>query len=77
MIATLPWTRALLIAATPGMAVSYWSVAGVEVITRTPGGTDVLGFMPVVPMTLVSALLMVTVSWVTPKPSAVTLSRYF
>jgi SSS family solute:Na+ symporter len=66
-----------VVPATPGMAVSYWSVAGVEVITRTPGGTDVLGFMPVVPMTLVSALLMVTVSWATPKPSAVTLSRYF
>ena len=61
----------------PAAAVSYWTVAGVDVITRTPGGTDVLGFMPVVPMTIVSALLMVVVSWLTPGPSEATLGRYF
>ena len=36
-----------------------------------------LGFMPVVPMVLTSALLMVVVSSFTPKPSAATISRYF
>ena len=61
----------------PGTAVSYWTLAGVDVITRTPGGTDVLGFMPVVPMTVGSALLMVVVSWLTPRPSEATLRRYF
>ena len=37
----------------------------------------VFGFMPVVPMTLVSALLMVVVSRLTPKPVPATLARYF
>jgi SSS family solute:Na+ symporter len=55
----------------------YWSVAGVDVIARTPAGTTVCGFLPVVPMTLISALLMVAVSLVTPKPSAATIARYF
>ena len=39
----------------------------------------VLGLLPVVPMTLVSALLMVVVSRWTPgsRPAAATLARYF
>ena len=39
----------------------------------------VLGMLPVVPMTLVSAALMVVVSLITPsaRPSAPTLARYF
>ena len=41
------------------------------------GGTDVLGFMPVVPMTIISALLMYGVSAVTRKPSDATVARYF
>ena len=69
--------QAFVPATPPGSVISYWTLAGVDVITRTPGGTDVLGFMPVVPMTLMSAALMVVVSWMTPKPSATTLSRYF
>ena len=69
--------QALVPATPPGTAVSYWTVAGVDLITRTPGGTDVLGFMPVVPMTIVSALLMVVVSSLTPRPSEATLGRYF
>ena len=54
-----------------------WTIGGLELITRTPGGTDVLGFMPVVPMTIVSALLMCGVSAVTRKPSDQTIARYF
>ena len=69
--------QAFVPATAPGSVMSYWTMAGVDVVTRTPGGTDVLGFMPVVPMTLISAALMVGVSWLTPKPSAATLSRYF
>ena len=61
----------------PGVTVSILSLNGVDLITRTPGGTDVLGFMPVLPMVMGSTLLMVLVSWVTPKPSPVTLTRYF
>ena len=37
----------------------------------------VLGMLPVVPMTLISAALMVVVSWCTTKPSAAAIARYF
>ena len=52
---------------------------GTEIITRSAAGTMVLGMLPVVPMTLVSAALMVVVSLLTPsaRPSAPTLARYF
>ncbi|MFN3321866.1 MAG: sodium:solute symporter [Bryobacteraceae bacterium] len=46
-------------------------------IVRTPGGTEIFGFQPVVPMTIVSALLVIVVSLLTPKPSKSTLARYF
>ncbi|HUQ94412.1 MAG TPA: sodium:solute symporter family protein [Bryobacteraceae bacterium] len=47
------------------------------ILTRTANGTTVFGLLPVVPMTIISALLMVTVSAATRKPSAGTLRRYF
>jgi len=50
---------------------------GVEVITRTPSGTLFLGYLPVVPMTLVSALLMVVVSLSTKPPGKGVLDRYY
>ncbi len=53
------------------------AVAGLDLLSRTASGTAVLGLMPVVPMTLISALLLVVVSWLTPKPTASTISRYF
>jgi hypothetical protein len=48
------------------------------VITRIAAGTTVLGFLPVVPMTLVSALLMFVVSRATPGslPRPATLAKY-
>ena len=62
----------------PGSAVTVWAVGGVDVITRITSGTTVLGFLPVVPMTLMSALLMFVVSRATaasiPAPS--TLAKY-
>jgi Na+/proline symporter len=58
-------------------SVPVWTIGGVDLITRTPGGTAVLGFMPVVPMTIISALLMFGVSAVTRKPNDTTLARYF
>jgi solute:Na+ symporter, SSS family len=61
----------------PGPPTVVWSVGGTEVLARTFGGTTVLGFMPVVPMVLVSALLMWVVSLLTPKPAAATVARYF
>ena len=54
-----------------------WSVAGLEVITRTTGGSTILGFLPVVPMTLISAGLMFGVSLLSKKPTLSTINRYF
>ena len=61
----------------PGPPVVALSVAGIEVLSRTPGGTAIFGFMPVVPMTIVSAVLLVVVSWASNKPSDATIGRYF
>jgi SSS family solute:Na+ symporter len=69
--------QAVVVAPAPGPSVVVWSVAGIEVLSRTPGGTAVFGFMPVVPMTVISAVLMVVVSWITAKPSGETVRRYF
>lgn len=61
----------------PGPPTVVWAVGSLDVLARTPGGTSVLGFLPVVPIVLGSALLMAVVSLLTPKPSPATLARYF
>jgi SSS family solute:Na+ symporter len=61
----------------PGPPAVVWSIGGTEILARTPSGTSVYGFMPVVPMVLVSALLMIVVSKLTAKPSAATIDKYF
>ena len=61
----------------PGPATVLWAPGGVEVLSRTPGGTAVFGFMPVVPMVIVSVLLMIVVSMMTRKPADSTLAKYF
>jgi len=63
----------------PGTAVPVWSAFGADIVTRTPAGAMVLGCLPVVPMTIVSALLMVIVSRLTAaaRASRETLGRYF
>jgi SSS family solute:Na+ symporter len=61
----------------PGPPLVAWTIGGTEALSRTPGGTAVFGFMPVVPMVLVSALLMVIVSLVTSKPKQSTIAKYF
>jgi SSS family solute:Na+ symporter len=88
-LAVAVWTAAAVLAIAvlqsvvpappPGSAVSVLTIGGVEVVTRAAAGTMVLGFLPVVPMTLTSALLMVVVSRSTPasRPGAATLARYF
>lgn len=53
------------------------SLAGLELVTRAASGLYVLGLPPVVPAVLGSALLMLAVSALTPRPSAATLRRYF
>jgi solute:Na+ symporter, SSS family len=74
-VAALQWS---VPAPPPGTLVRVWSVGGLDVIARNAAGTTVLGFLPVVPMTLMSALLMVVVSRATPAaiPAAATLARY-
>ena len=63
----------------PGPGAAPWTlaVAGIDVLTRTPGGTSIMGLLPVVPMTLISGLLLILVSLVTPKPGKSTLQKYF
>ena len=62
----------------PGAPVTVWAVGGVDVIARIAAGTTVLGFLPVVPMTLMSALLMFIVSRATAGslPAPATLAKY-
>jgi solute:Na+ symporter, SSS family len=55
----------------------FWSLGSWQVLSRTPGGTAVFGFMPVVPMVIVSALLMWLVSLATKKPADATIAKYF
>jgi SSS family solute:Na+ symporter len=86
-LASTLWTAASVVAVAlfqhfvaapaPGPSIVVWSLGGTEMLSRTPGGTAVFGFMPVVPMVIVSALLMITVSLVTGKPKQTTIAKYF
>ena len=89
-LATTVWTGAAVAgiavfqsvvpAPPPGGETVAWSWLGVPMLARTAAGTTVAGLLPVVPMTIVSALLMVLVSKMTRRvalPSAATLDRYF
>src|SRR5436190_1401903 len=70
--------QSVMPAPAPGLSVGVVSLGGVEVVSRVASGTTVLGLLPVVPMTLISALLMFVVSSLTPssRPAAATLTRY-
>jgi Na+/proline symporter len=86
-LAVTIWTAAAVVAVAlfqqvvpappPGRTTVVWSAAGLDVLARTPGGTAILGFSPVVPMVLGSVLLMVAVSLATRPPGETTLRRYF
>ena len=87
-LATTVWTaagvlgvailQAVVAAPPPGVAVRVLSIGTIDVITRVASGTMVLGLLPVVPMTIVSALLMILVSRLTPgsRANEATLIRY-
>ena len=76
-VAAVAILQEVIPAPAPGPAMVLWAPGGVEMLSRTPGGTAVFGFMPVVPMVLVSALLMIVVSLATKKPAPTTIARYF
>jgi SSS family solute:Na+ symporter len=86
-LATTLWTICAVVAVAvyqeivpapaPGQTTISWAMGGTEIISRTPGGTAVFGFMPVVPMVIISALLMILVSRLTAKPGSNTLAKYF
>ena len=76
-VAAIAVFQASVPAPAPGRSVVALAAGGIDIVTRTPGGTAVLGFMPVVPMVLGSAALMVLVSLLTRRPGASTLARYF
>ncbi|HZI60188.1 MAG TPA: sodium:solute symporter family protein [Pyrinomonadaceae bacterium] len=86
-LAVTVWTAAAVVAVAifqavvpapaPGPPTIFWSLGGTEVLARTPGGTSIFKFMPVVPMVLVSALLMIFVSLATKKPAQSTIAKYF
>jgi SSS family solute:Na+ symporter len=63
----------------PGAETVAWSAFGTPIVSRVAAGTTVMGLLPVVPMTIGSALLMVVVSRLTPRarPGPATLARYF
>ncbi len=69
--------QATVPAPAPGVTTVCAAIGGVEALARTPGGTAVFGFMPVVPMVVGSALLMFIVSLATRKPQAATIEKYF
>jgi SSS family solute:Na+ symporter len=54
-----------------------WQLGGVAVVSRAAAGLLVFDMLPVVTLTIGSALLMWLVSLATPAPRAATLARYF
>lgn len=69
--------QSVIPAPAPGTEIGWGSLFGQYIISRTPAGTAVLGLLPVVPMTIISALLMIVVSMLTTKPDETTIRRYF
>jgi Na+/proline symporter len=89
-LATTLWTAAAVVAVAviqnsippppPGSEITVWSLGDSSIVTRGATGTFVMGLLPVVPMTLISAMLMIVVSLATRDfalPSEPTLRRYF
>ena len=88
-LASTVWTAAAILAVAviqnvvpappPGQVVPILTLVNLDVITLGAGGVLVSGLLPVVPMTIVSALLMIVVSMLTAqaRPRAATLARYF
>lgn len=67
----------VMVPAPAGPPMAVWKAGGFDLVSRTANGTAILGLMPVVPMTILSGLILMLVSWMTPPPSGETVSRYF
>jgi solute:Na+ symporter, SSS family len=78
-VAAVAVIQATVAAPPAGTSVPILVMNGVEVITRATTGAMVFGLLPVVPMTIISALLMLVCSLLTPRalPGQVTLAKYF
>ncbi len=78
-VAAVAIIQTRIAAPAPGALIPVWSIGDVDVITRATTGTMVFGLLPVVPMTLISALLLIVVSLMTPRacPGEATLAKYF
>ena len=77
-VAGVALLQAAVAAPGPGLAVPVLSLGGIHLVSRVASGTTVLGVLPVVPMTIISALLMFVASSLTPsaRPAPATLIRY-
>jgi SSS family solute:Na+ symporter len=73
LVAALFWKRSTKWGA---LAVTVWVAFAVIYTSQVPGALAWYGLLPVVPMTIVSSLLMVMVSLLTPPPSPATVERY-
>ena len=73
LVAALFWRRSTKWGA---LAVTLWVAFAVIYTSQVPGALAWWGLLPVVPMTVISSVLMVGVSLVTPAPSAATVARY-
>ena len=73
LVAALFWRRSTKWGA---LAVALWVAFAVIYTSQVPGALAWYGLLPVVPMTITSALLMIVVSLATPPPSPATVARY-
>lgn len=78
-VACVAFVQTTIPAPPPGPGVTVWEIGGVPVVTRSVAGMLVCGLLPVVPMTVGSALLLALVSAATPgsRPHPATLAKYF
>jgi solute:Na+ symporter, SSS family len=78
-VALVAYVQTTVPAPPPGPGMTVLAIGGTPVITRAAAGMLVCGFLPVVPMTLGSALLLAVTSAVTPgsRPGPATLTKYF
>ncbi len=78
-VALVAWVQTVVPTPPTGTIVPVFGVGGMNVVTRATTGAMVFGMLPVVPMTLISAFLMIAVSALTPaaRPRQATLARYF